>query len=159
MSRTEEAILAEFEQYIAGKIGKRAHNRANPRDVYISEPLRAALGPPTLAALRDAQGNRARAARALGVEPRAIRRRIHECTVDGEPLRDAVAREWPSKGGRTSVAVARVDYEGTGLERVRVYVLAAHGEAREGEHVNRVIPVGKVRDMVVCQQCKGARTT
>ncbi len=120
----------------------------------LSADSRVSLGPETQAALAAAQGDRCVAARALGIEPRMMRRRILECVLAGEPLRTWVAREWPSRGGRTSVAVWTILAE----PGVRVYVLDAHGEHARGAHVVRVPAVGVRRSRVVCKVCKEART-
>lgn len=126
---------------------------------HLSEASRAAFGPPILAAMADARGSRATAARALGISPRELRHRIAECTVaiDGAnvPLRDVVASTWPPRVGPASVAVVPpVEYAGTGYGRERVYRLAAHLGVAAGAHVVRAPAVGAERQRVVCKVCK-----
>lgn len=113
----------------------------------------------TQAAIVAANGNRAVAAKALGICRDALDKRIRFCAVHGdngfESLTEWVKRRWPTRCGRRSVAVADVKI----VAGFRLYILDAHGIFKRGEHVNKVKYSGVERTRVVCQMCKEARTT
>lgn len=82
--------------------------------------------------------------------------RLRECTVpawgDTVSLRSWLDRRWPQRGGHRATPVLSWRVE----KGERIYVLGCGPPG--APHVNRVPAVGKVRERVVCQTCKEART-